>query len=215
MKILKSKYDKSLIKDLPKVLFEGSIHVIISEDAAERAVDYLLTQPVLGFDTETRPNFKKGKGMNKVALLQVATEDMCFLFRLNRIGMPACILRLLGDESVIKVGLSWRDDLLQLNRSKRFVPGTFCELQLLVRQFGIEDQGLQKLYANIFGEKVSKSQRLTNWEMDNLSPSQQRYAATDAWACVRIYNELKRLRESGDYCVEHVEEVDENLQDML
>ncbi|MCQ2222476.1 MAG: 3'-5' exonuclease domain-containing protein 2 [Bacteroidaceae bacterium] len=209
MKILKDKFDKSLIHDLPKVSFDGSIYVIISENEAERAVNYLLKQDILGFDTETRPSFQKGKGMNKVALLQVATDHECFLFRLNHIGLPDCVKRLLSDTQVTKIGLSWHDDLNQLRRRSDFSAGTFVELQTFVKEFGIEDMALQKLYANIFGQHISKSQRLTNWEADNLTEAQQRYAATDAWACVKMYIELMRLKCTGDYVIDRVDAEEE------
>lgn len=213
MKILKNKMDKAEISEMPVVAFGGRIIVVISESEAEKAVDYLLSQEVIGFDTETRPSFEKGKGMNKVALLQVSTLDTCFLFRLNRIGMPDCIIRLLSDKNVTKVGLSWNDDLAQLKRRKRFTPGTFVELQQMVKEFDIADMALQKLYANLFGGKISKAQRLTNWEADVLNEKQQIYAATDAWVCVRLYLELKRLKETGDYITYRVEDVDD--EDLL
>lgn len=213
MKILKNKFDKLAVNDLPRVVFEGKIVLVISEQEADKAVDYLLLQPVLGFDTETRPSFQRGKGMNKVALLQVSTQDTCFLFRLNQIGMPPSILRLLTDKKVVKVGISWHDDLMQLRRRKDFTPGTFIDLQKEVRKIGIEDMSLQKLYANFFGQKISKSQRLTNWEADNLGEGQQMYAAIDAWACVMLYNEICRLRETGDYVIDRVDDVDD--EDLL
>lgn len=213
MKILKNKFDKGAINDLPRAAFEGRIILILNEQDAEKAVDYLLSQPVLGFDTETKPSFQRGRGMNKVALLQVSTADTCFLFRLNHIGMPPAVLRLLTDKTVVKVGLSWHDDLMQLRRRKDFTPGTFVELQKEVHRMGIDDMSLQKLFANIFGMKISKSQRLTNWEADNLSEGQQIYAATDAWACVMLYNELCRLRQTGDYVLDRVDEVDD--EDLL
>lgn len=209
MRILKNRYDKADINCLPVVQFDGRIITLVSEAEAEKAVEYLLHQPILGFDTETKPSFKKGKGMNPVTLLQVSTPDTCFLFRLNHIGMSDSVVRLLSDRKVTKVGLSWQDDLHQLCRRKEFSPGTFVELQKYVREFGIEDASLQKLYANIFGQKISKSQRLTNWEADCLNEKQQRYAATDAWACVRMYQELKHLKETGDYVLDRVDVVDD------
>lgn len=213
LKILKNKFDKSAINELPRAAFDGRIVLIINEQDAEKAVNYLLSQPVLGFDTETKPSFQRGRGMNKVALLQVSTPDTCFLFRLNQLGMPAPVLRLLEDKNVVKVGLSWHDDLMQLRRRKEFAPGSYVELQKEVQRIGIEDMSLQKLFANLFGKKISKSQRLTNWEADSLSEGQQIYAATDAWACVLLYNEICRLRETGDYVLERVDEVDD--EDLL
>lgn len=206
MKVIKNKFDKHDIPNLPKVTFGGRIITVFSPEEAERAVDYLLAQPILGLDTETKPSFKPGSGMNKVALLQVSTPDTCFLFRLNQMGMPAPILRLLEDDKVIKVGLSWHDDLIQLHRRADFQAGTFVELQEMIKLIGVQDLSLQKIYANLFGQKISKTQRLTNWEADILSPGQQVYAATDAWACIQIYNEILRLTETQDYELEVVPE---------
>ncbi|MBR1755764.1 MAG: 3'-5' exonuclease domain-containing protein 2 [Bacteroidaceae bacterium] len=198
MKTIYSHYDKNAIAALPKVLFEGRIIVIQSVGEARRAVDYLLRFPRLGIDTETRPNFKPG-GMNPVGLLQVSTPDTCFLFRLNRIGLPASVVRLLTDESVQKIGLSLHDDWAQLRRRTDFEPGNYVELQDYVKRLGIEDMSLQKLYANLFGQKISKSQRLTNWDADVLTEAQKRYAATDAWACLQLFAEVTRLSERRDY----------------
>ena len=196
MKEIFDKYDKALLASLPRVLFDGRIEVIVSERDAERAVKFLMKQPILGFDTETRPSFSRGK-MNKVALLQVSTNDVCFLFRLNRIDIPQCLVRLLEDKKITKVGLSWHDDLRALNGRKSFRAGTFVELQDMAGQMGIVDISLQKLYANIFGQKISKGQQLTNWEADDLTEAQKKYAATDAWACIRLYEEMQRMQREG------------------
>lgn len=198
MTVIHDKYDKKQIQKLPRALFGGRIITILSESEAEKAIEYLMSQPILGFDTETRPCFRKGH-TNKVALLQVSTHDTCFLFRLNRIGLPDCIKRLLSDCSITKVGLSLQDDLRVLNQRSEFTPGTFIELQKEVRDIGIEDMSLQKIFANLFEEKIAKNQQLSNWEADSLTEAQQLYAATDAWACIRIHEEIKRLKETGDY----------------
>ena len=141
-KTILNKYDKTKISELPRVLFEGRIVVILNESEAQRAVDYLLSQTVLGVDTETRPSFKKGH-MNKVALLQVASHNVCFLFRLNLLGKSPSVKRLLEDTTVPKIGLSWHADIL--------------------------------------------------------NERQKQYAATDAWACIMLYEELMRLEKTGDY----------------
>lgn len=204
-KTLYNKYDKKLIADLPRALFPGRIFVIQSEGEAEKAVDYLLgTASLLGLDTETRPSFRKGT-VYKVALLQVSTDDTCFLFRLNQMGIPAAVVRLLQDDRILKVGLSLRDDFMSLHRRGDFEPHAFVELQDYVKYFGIEDMSLQKLYANVFGQKITKGQRLSNWEADVLTEGQKLYAATDAWACIMLYRELEGLRQSGNYCLHVVE----------
>lgn len=197
-KTIYSKFDKKLITELPIVLFPGRIITIINENDADKAVDYLLSCDILGVDTETRPMFRKGE-QHKVALLQVASRDTCFLFRLNDIGIPPSVIRLLEDCTVPKIGLSWHDDLLSLHRRVEFNPGYFVDLQDIVKEIGIKDLSLQKLYANIFHQKISKRQRLTNWEADVLSDKQKLYAATDAWACIKLYEEINRLYKTKEY----------------
>ena len=197
-KTIYNKYDKGLIGSLPVAEFDGRIIVVISASEAERAVRYLLSQPILGFDTETRPSFHRGS-QHKVSLLQVATYDTCFLFRLNHTGFTQALIRLLEDTTVEKIGLSWHDDLNSLRKLGNFKPGRFIDIQQLVHDVGIEDMSLQKLYANLFGQKISKRQQLSNWEADILNEKQKRYAATDAWACIRIFEELLRLNETHDY----------------
>ena len=205
MKQIKSTITKAEIAQMPIVQFPGRIFVIYTETDAEKAVAYLKSQLIVGVDTETRPSFKRGRS-HKVALLQIATADTCFLFRLNQIGMPAILQDfLMGD--TLKIGLSLKDDFMMLSRRKEVhaEEGNWIELQDYVGRFGIEDRSLQKIFANLFGKKISKAQRLSNWEAESLSDSQINYAATDAWACVEIYNCLAELERTGDYEVIKVE----------
>ncbi len=197
-KTIYNKYDKKLIGELPRVVFEGRIVVVLTESEARKAVDYLLSQPLLGVDTETRPTFKKGP-MRLPALLQVSSHDVCFLFRLCQMGMSPSVKRLLEDQTVPKIGLSWSDDMHQLTRLGDLRSGNFIDLQDHVREIGIQDMSLQKLYANFFSLRISKRQQLSNWEADILSDKQKQYAATDAWACIMLYEELMRLEETKDY----------------
>lgn len=197
-KTIYNKFDKSVINALPLVSFPGKITVVVGEYEAERAVDYLLSCDILGVDTETRPAFRRGQN-HKVALLQVATRDHCFLFRLNHIGLPPSLVRLLSNKAVPMIGLSWHDDLMSLHRREPFEAGWFIDIQDIIGNLGIEDKSLQKIYANLFGEKISKRQRLTNWEADVLSDKQKEYAAIDAWACINLYDEIMRLMATGDY----------------
>lgn len=209
MRILYSKFDKEAIYELPQVLFTGRIIVITSEKKAEKAVDFLLKQSILGVDTETRPVFRKGQSY-KVSLLQVATHDTCFLFRLNILGITPSIKRLLENTETKMIGLSWHDDLLALHKRSDFKKGNFIDLQDIIGDLGIKDLSLQKLYANIFRQKISKRQRLTNWNNETLSEKQKQYAATDAWACIQLYEEIMRLKVSGDYQLVEVEEESKN-----
>ena len=197
-KIIYNKFDKKSIAELPTVTFPGKTVVVMSESEAEKAVDFLLSNDILGVDTETRPSFKKGES-HMVSLLQVSTSDVCFLFRLNHIGITPAILRLLENKAVPMVGLSLHDDMLSLHKRVAFTPGYFIDLQDLVGELGIVDLSLQKLYANLFHQKISKRQRLTNWDSDVLNDKQKAYAALDAWACINLYKEILRLKQSGDY----------------
>ena len=199
MKQIKNKITKAEIATLPKVLFPGRIFVIYTEADADKAISYLQTQRIVGVDTETRPSFKRGT-THKVALLQISTSDTCFLFRLNQIGMPLSLQEFLMSDT-LKIGLSLKDDFMMLRRRKdvHAEEGNWIELQDYVGRFGIEDRSLQKIFANLFGQKISKSQRLSNWEAETLSEGQMKYAATDAWACVEIYNCLEEMERTGNY----------------
>ena len=197
-KLIYNKVDKAMISLLKRVEFYGKIYVVTSPVEAEHVVDYLLAQPILGFDTETRPAFEKGKHYY-CSLLQVSTRTDCFLFRLNFLGLCPAVVRLLADKEVTKVGLAWNNDMLSLRQLGNFEQGRFIDLQDMVRELGIEDQSLVKIYANLFGERISKTERLSNWERHELKESQKEYAAIDAWACVRIYNEVNHLMATGDY----------------
>lgn len=197
-KTIYSRYDKKAITDLPVVTFPGRVITIITPGEAEKAVDYLLQSDIMGVDTETKPAFHRGE-QNKVALLQVSNRDTCFLFRLNIIGITPAIKRLLEDKTVKKIGLSWHDDIRGLEERESFTPGLFIDLQDIVGEIGIKDLSLQKIYANIFHAKISKRQRLTNWEATPLTDKQKQYAAIDAWSCIQIYDELNRLKETGEY----------------
>lgn len=213
MKTIFTKIDKKRISGLPRITFPGKIVTISRPEDTETAIDYLLSQDILGVDTETRPSFKKGKRY-EVSLLQVSTHDTCFLFRLHLTGMTPSIIRLLEDNRVPKVGLSWHDDLLQLHRRIDFKPGNFVELQEIAKAFGIQDSSLQKLYANLFHYKISKTQRLSNWEAHELKEQQCLYAATDAWCCINLYEEFVSLRNSKDYELEIVEDTSSEVAEV-
>ncbi len=211
MRDIINKISKAEISEMEKVSFPGRIFVIYTKEDALEAIDYLNAQNCVGVDTETRPSFKKGT-MYKVSLLQISTMDTCFLFRLNIIGMPKELEDfLMGD--VLKIGLSLKDDFNSLRKRKSVKAdlGNWIELQDYAPKFGIEDKSLQKMFAILFGKKISKSQRLSNWESDTLSEAQQLYAATDAWACIKIYKLLQELEKSGDYRIIENESINTNI----
>ena len=198
-----SNITKADIAKLPTELFNGRIIVIHSISEVEKAVNYLKGFHILGIDTETRPSFAKGKSY-EVSLMQISTDDTCFLFRLNYIGMPNTLVDLLQDARQLKIGLSLKDDIQSLHRKHSFEPRGFLDLQNYVKELGIEAQSLQKIYALLFNKKISKSQRLTNWESDVLTEKQKGYAATDAWACVRIYNYMEEIKNKQGFRVTKV-----------
>lgn len=171
--------------------FPGRIIVIDTEKEADKAVEYLLQFEAVGFDTETRPSFKKGTRY-KISLMQISTDEACFLFRLNRIGIPQPLEDFMVNDKILKIGLSLRDDFGAIRKRTDIKPANFLDLQNYVGQFGIEDASLQKIYAILFDKKISKGQRLSNWEADVLTEQQKKYAALDAWACLKIYNQLNQ-----------------------
>ena len=190
--------NKSLIPTLPRFVFEGKVVVIQSESEAIRAVQALRKSSLLGIDTETRPAFKKGVS-HKVALLQICDGQVCFLFRLNQMGLPACLVELLCDPSITKVGLSLKDDFLMLRHRQKFHPAGCIDIQHLVGELGVKDMSLQKLFANFFRMKISKNAQLSNWEADVLTAAQQTYAATDAYACILLYEALRIYGRDKNY----------------
>ncbi len=182
----KEEITKEELDELPLHFFNGEIVVIGNKRAAKKAVDYLANFPFLGFDTETRPSFKKGQ-INKVALLQLSTNDKAFLFRLNQLEMPKPLIKLLADPSIIKAGAAIRDDIKTLQLNRNFKADGFVELQDLAKEKGINNFSLKKLSGIVLGIRISKAQQLSNWEATDLTEAQQRYAATDAWISYKIY----------------------------
>ncbi len=180
---------KEQINALPVISFGGQIVVIDTMSRVNAAIATLRKYPLAGFDTETRPSFRKGV-LHKMALMQISTHDICFLFRLNKIGLPLKLKEYLEDGTCHKVGLSLHDDWNVLHRQHDVHPQGFTDVQDLVGRYHIGDNSLQKIYAILFGQKISKSQQLSNWEADVLTEAQQHYAATDAWACINIYEYL-------------------------
>lgn len=181
------------IKDLPVAGFEGRVETVTTTEELERACEHLMTQRIIGFDTETRPSFKAGVTYN-VSLIQLSTEDVCYLIRLNSVKMERCLMHLLESRKVLKVGVDVMGDIRNLNKVRHCRAGGFVELQKEVEAFGIEDKSLRKMAAIILGVGVSKAQRLSNWEAKELTSAQMRYAATDAWICLKMYNELNKNR---------------------
>lgn len=192
--------EKAQVAELSRVEFTGTVVVVDTVEKADQAITELSKYSIVGFDTETRPNFKRGT-TNKVSLLQLSTADVAYLFRLHIIGLTDRIVSFLEDSSILKIGISIKDDFHSLQRRRELNPAGFVDLQDLVSVIGIKDRSLQKIYALLFGERISKSQRLSNWEIEEYSESQMQYAAIDAWAALKIYNYLTNLIENKQYKV--------------
>lgn len=209
--MFQSRISKEDINAMPTVSFSGDIIVVNSPDKVEECVNYLSMQPILGVDTETKPSFSKG-AHNPTSLLQIGSLTRCYLIQLNRIGLPKPVADIFANPAIIKVGLAFSEDLRGLKHITAFEPQNCIDIQSIVHNYGILDLGLQKIYAIIFGQRISKTQRLTNWDNRQLTPLQQKYAATDAWATLCIYNALMRSKKLPAKEVKALLEADRQLQ---
>jgi ribonuclease D len=171
--------------------FKGEIVLVDNFQTFYEVIPRLVKANLLGFDTETKPTFKKGR-LNNVSLIQISTGDLACLFRINKIGFPEELIKLLSDPAVIKAGVAVHDDIRFLKSVKKFTPAGFVDLQSFVKQYGIQSSGLKKLAAIVLGFRISKRQQVTDWEAVQLTEAQQIYAATDAWVCYEIYKKLSK-----------------------
>lgn len=174
---------------LPAAHFDGEIIVVDSDEQIESACRDLAAQRIIGFDTETRPSFKAGQ-TNRVALLQLSTHERCYLIRLCRVKLHNTLLSILSNPDIIKIGADVDGDIRALHVLRHFRERGFTDLQRIIAGWGVEEKSLRKMAAIVLGQRVSKAQRLSNWEAASLTPQQQMYAATDAWVCIAIYEKL-------------------------
>ncbi len=186
------KLDKETINKLPLCRFKGRISIVEEEEDVNQIVEKLSKEKVIGFDTETKPSFKKGV-RNSIALVQLSTMKEAYLIRVHHTGYPESLIQLFNNPNVIKVGVGIRDDLRGLNRVIKFKPKAFVEMQDVAKKLGINTISLKALSAIFLEKRVSKRQRLSNWEATELSRGQIEYAAIDAWVGVKIYNKLLYL----------------------
>lgn len=203
--------DKAAIQTLPVTFFEGEVIVVDKPEMVADAAAYLRQHTVLGVDTEARPSFKRGVHY-PTALVQIATLERCYLFRLTHVGLPVEIAEIFANPDICKVGLAFKDDITGLRRRRDFKPANCVDLQSMVCKYGIMELGLQKIFAIIFGKKISKSQQLTNWENSHLTPEQARYASTDAWATLSIYLALQQIKPLSKRAVEALKRAEKEKQ---
>jgi ribonuclease D len=183
--------DKESINALPLGQFEGEIVLVNSKDQIKEAVDELGSHTLIGFDTETRPSFRKGT-QYYVSLLQLATDEVAYLIRLNEIGMPRLIQDILEEPNIVKIGAAVLDDLRGLRKvAVGFQPQSFFDLNEELKKVGFENVGVRNLAAMVLNMRISKSEQVSNWEASDLTQKQKLYAATDAWVCLEIYKKLQ------------------------
>ena len=203
--------DKNTIQTLPLTSFEGEVIIVDLPEKVQEAVEYLGQFAVLGVDTEARPSFKRGVHY-PTALVQVSTMERCYLFRLTHVGMPKELAQIFANPNICKVGLAFKDDINGLRRRREFKPANCIDLQSMVCKYGIMEMGLQKIFAIIFGKKISKAQQLTNWENSHLTDEQARYASTDAWATLSIYLALQQVKPLSKRAVEALKRAEKEKQ---
>ncbi|SMO54020.1 3'-5' exonuclease [Saccharicrinis carchari] len=189
---INNKISKEALSDLPLKHYTGEIVVVEDEQGISKVIEEINGEKVLGFDTETRPSFKKGQ-TNLISLIQLSTKKSTFLIRTNKTGLSGQLLQLLSNPNVKKVGVGIRDDIRGLQKIKDFTPAGFVELQTMALDKGLKDFSLKKLAGILLEIRVSKRQRLSNWEADELSEAQMVYAATDSWVALKIFKKLDAL----------------------
>lgn len=187
---------KAEVNQLDIKAYSGKITVVEDPAAVNECIKQISKSSIIGFDTESRPSFKKNQHFG-VSLIQIATENEVYLFRINLTGFQQSIIKIFENPSILKVGVSIHDDIARLKQLKNFNANGFVELQQLTDDFGIHCNSLKKLTAIILGFRVSKAQQLSNWEATKLSVAQARYAATDAWVGLGIYNKLISVEANG------------------
>lgn len=190
--------------ELPAIRFEGEVQIVDTERKLIEACRYLSQQAVIGFDTETRPSFKAGI-TNRVALIQLSTTDRCYLIRLCRMKFGRELQRLLENREVKKIGADVAGDIRSLTQLRHFRAAGFIDLQTIAPQWGIEEKSLRKLSAIVLGKRVSKAQRLSNWEAAQFTEQQISYAATDAWVCLKILATLEAAPKTNPMPINEIE----------
>ncbi|WP_276366439.1 3'-5' exonuclease [Chryseolinea sp. H1M3-3] len=177
---------------LPLKTFEGKVSVITEVEKLEKVKVEIEKHEIVGFDTETRPSFKRGQ-IYKVALLQLAVPNKVFLIRLHHTGLPNEIISIFENRQIIKAGVAIHDDIKSLQKVNKFTPESFVELSTLARSSGLQVESVKKLAGLLLGIRISKSAQTSNWEAPTLTEKQIDYAATDAWVCLEIYSKLQKV----------------------
>lgn len=184
--------DNEVVRELPKIKFTGQTIVVNQHNIQESIIDEFRAAGVIGFDTETKPSFKRGVS-HGTALLQLSTQNTALLVKLKEVGIPDQIMQLLQEKKLVKVGAAIRDDIIGLKQVRKFNPGGFVDLQSIAPEFGINEKSVRKLAAIVLGAKISKTQQLSNWEALQYTEAQVDYASTDAWVCREIFLKFQSI----------------------
>ena len=177
---------KEAIAQLPLIKFGGPIHVVNNYEEMFRAIKKLKKEGIIGFDTEKKPTFRKGQ-YHPTALIQLSTSTEVFLFRINKIGLHEELIGLFESDKIAKIGVGVSADIVELKRIRTFTQNNCIDLNNLMPTLGVEKIGIKNLVAILLEKRVSKNQQVSNWENEELTRSQQQYAATDAWVCYKMY----------------------------
>lgn len=188
----KSHITKAEINQLPMKQYTGPICLCRTPEEAEAAAKKLKKEPLLGFDTETRPAFRKGESYDP-SLLQLATGSEVYLFQIQQTGLIPGLLEILASRDIIKAGVAIDRDVNELCDMAKFEPDGFVELADIAKEALIKNLGLRGLTAILFDFRISKKEQVSNWARKELSPSQQTYAATDAWLGHKIYTHFQQM----------------------
>ena len=202
--IYPERISKNELLELPLLQFPGRIHLVNDRIKMEKAMELIQEEALLGFDTETRPSFKRGEN-HPVALLQLACENDAFLFQLRDLGLPGPLKEIFEDESVLKIGVAIHDDIKALQQKSEFQPNGFVDLADIARRFGIITTGLRNLTGIVLKSRISKRYQLSNWNRKILDEHQQLYAATDAWVCREIYLQMMESDLEGMTALDQVD----------
>jgi len=191
----KRKISKAEINDLPLIAWEGEIQILESIEKMEAVAATLANESHLGFDTETRPSFKKGD-YYPPALIQLATKHCVYLFRISETETFDPLLPILESPHILKTGVAIKDDIKELRAIKDFTPKGFIEIADITAKLGYENRGLRALAGLLLQGRISKAAQVTNWACPKLDNKQVRYAATDAWISREIYRQAVAERDS-------------------
>jgi ribonuclease D len=181
-----NRLSKEYINTLPIIKFAGDVVMVDQDEDIDKVVQKLQKEKYVGFDTESRPSFTKGITY-PISLIQIATEEVAYLFRSNGNEFPGLLWNFLGDKNILKIGIGLNGDMEKLKQFDRFYPGNFVDLSKIASEKGIIQVGARALTARYLQKRLVKTAQRTNWAVPNLTEKQKVYAATDAWICLRIY----------------------------